>query len=130
MAKKSSANETTENTLLGTIRREVDQKLTTSSLIASQNIPPQETVPAAIPADNPEKSSTGKATVLWFHPEDKRRIQELVAFLASQGVARIPNNSLVIKSALRAVQMDDRLLAAYEDAVQADRRLKKYKAQS
>jgi hypothetical protein len=130
MAKKSSASETTENALLGTIRREFDQKLTTSSLIASQNIPPHETVPAAVPADNPEKSSTGKATVLWFHPEDKRRIQELVAFLASQGVARIPNNSLVIKSVLRAVQMDDRLLAAYEDAVQADRRLKKYKAQS
>jgi hypothetical protein len=130
MAKKSSASETTENALLGTIRREVDQKLTTSSLIASQNIPPQETGPAAVPTDNPEKSSTGKATVLWFHPEDKRRIQELVAFLASQGVARIPNNSLVIKSALRAVQMDDRLLAAYEDAVQADRRLKKYKVQS
>jgi hypothetical protein len=84
--------------------------------------------PAVSAAPAEKKSKAGKATQLWFHPEDKQRIAELHVWLASQGRPRI-NDSLIIKSALRAVRLDDALLAAYDEAVQADRRLKKHREQ-
>jgi hypothetical protein len=118
MAKKSTPNKAKQ--LLNVIGRQ--------DVAPSASPPPEATTPAATPARTAEKSNSGEATVLWFHPEDKQRIRELVAYLASQGVPRL-NNSLVIKTALRAVQMNEDLLAAYHQAVQSDRRLKKYKAQ-
>lgn len=60
---------------------------------------------------------------LYFHPEDTRRMRELAAWLASQGV-RI-TDSLVIRSALRAVEMDSKLLAACQEAAKLDQRFKK-----
>jgi len=87
MAKKSSTRKPTKIELLrGTIGRAVDEKSTTSRSMAPQAMPAQETAPASAPVRTPEKSNTGEATVLWFHPEDKQRIRELVAYLASQGV--------------------------------------------
>jgi len=63
-----------------------------------------------------------KTAQIYFHPEDKQRLRELSAWLASQGL-RV-SDSLVIRSALRAVQMDSRFVAACQDASRLDRRFK------
>jgi hypothetical protein len=49
----------------------------------------------------------------------------LAAWFAGQGV-RI-NDSLIIRSALRAVEMDSKLLEACKDAVKLDQRFKKHR---
>lgn len=73
------------------------------------------------PVQSPQRTSR-KTSQIYFHPEDKQRLRELSAWLASQGL-RV-NDSLVIRSALRAVQMDSRFVTACQDAAKLDRRFK------
>jgi hypothetical protein len=65
----------------------------------------------------------GKASLIYFHPEDKKIIRELAAWFAGQGV--MINDSLVIKSVLRAARPGGELLAAYQNALQSDQRFKR-----
>lgn len=121
MAKRNQATEKNQ-AMLEAIARSVSQQPATQ---------PETPTPTEAPApeasdQSQSKGNTGKASLLWFHPEDKMRIAELRAFLASQGRSRI-NDSLIIKTALRAVHTDEALLAAYDEALQSDRRLKKHK---
>jgi hypothetical protein len=62
----------------------------------------------------------GKAIQFYLHDQDQRLIHELSAWLASQR-KRI-NDSLVIKTVLRAAKTGPDLLAAYDAAVKIDGR--------
>jgi hypothetical protein len=62
----------------------------------------------------------GKAIQFYLHEQDQRLIHELSAWLASQR-KRI-NDSLVIKTVLRAAKTGPDLLAAYDAAVKIDGR--------
>ena len=76
-----------------------------------------------VPKAEPRKTAApirGKAIQFYLHAEDEKIIRELAAWLAPHR-KRI-NDSLVIKSALRAVKTGHEFLAAYDDAVQVDGR--------
>jgi hypothetical protein len=62
----------------------------------------------------------GKAIQFYLHEQDQKLIHELSAWLASQR-KRI-NDSLVIKTVLRAAKTGPELLSAYDDAVKVDGR--------
>ena len=62
----------------------------------------------------------GKAIQFYLHEQDQKLIHELSAWLASQR-KRI-NDSLVIKTVLRAAKTGPELLAAYDAAVKVDGR--------
>lgn len=62
----------------------------------------------------------GKAIQFYFHEQDQKLIHELSAWLASQR-KRI-NDSLVLKTVLRAAKTGPELLAAYDAAVKVDGR--------
>jgi hypothetical protein len=62
----------------------------------------------------------GKAIQFYLHEQDQRLIHELSAWLASQR-KRI-NDSLVLKTVLRAAKTGPELLAAYDAAVKVDGR--------
>jgi hypothetical protein len=64
----------------------------------------------------------GKPALIYLHLEDRQLIRELAAFLASQGL-RV-NDSLVIKTALRAARPGPLFLEAYRAAARTDRRFK------
>jgi hypothetical protein len=114
MAKSTSRNKVTEQDLLGTVQRS-----TLAAATASPNASP-EFVQAT-------ESDQGTKALLYLRPEDRKLIRDLSAFLAGQGL-RV-NDSLVIKSALRAVRPGDELVAAYHEAIKVDRRRKKPQAQ-
>jgi hypothetical protein len=59
---------------------------------------------------------------IYFHPSDEQVMRELAAWFAAQGM-RV-SDSLVIRAALRAVERNQKLLNAYRDARQLDRRFK------
>jgi hypothetical protein len=65
-------------------------------------------------------SVRGKAVTVYFHDQDQKLIHELSAWLASQ--RRRINDSLVIKSVLRAAKTNAELLAGYDAAVKVDGR--------
>jgi hypothetical protein len=115
MAKASSRNKITEQDLLGTVQRN-----TLAAATASPNVPQESVQPAT-------ESEQGTKALIYFRPEDRKLIRDLSAFLAGQGL-RV-NDSLVIKSVLRAVRPGDELIAAYHEAMKADRRRKKSQAQ-
>jgi hypothetical protein len=62
----------------------------------------------------------GKAIQFYLHEQDQKLIHELSAWLASQR-KRI-NDSLVVKTVLRAAKTGPELLAAYDAAVKVDGR--------
>ena len=64
----------------------------------------------------------GMAIQLYLHPEDKKLIRELSLWLLAHR-KRI-NDSLVIKSILRAAKTGPGLLAGYDDAITVDGRLR------
>jgi hypothetical protein len=72
---------------------------------------PRHTAPAPV---------RGKAIQIYVHEQDQRLIHELSAWLASQR-KRI-NDSLVIKTVLRAAKTGPELLAAYDAAIKVDGR--------
>jgi len=65
----------------------------------------------------------GKAIQFYLHEQDQKLIHELSAWLASQR-KRI-NDSLVMKTVLRAAKTGPALLAAYDEAVKVDGRVRK-----
>ena len=64
----------------------------------------------------------GKAVNIYPHEADQIRIQELSAYLASEGL-RV-SDSQIIKAALLMAQPDKRLLKAYLEIKGADQRYK------
>jgi hypothetical protein len=64
----------------------------------------------------------GKAVNIYLHDADQRRIRDLAAFLANEGL-RV-SDSQVIKAALLVAQPDKRLLKAYLEIKGADQRYK------
>lgn len=117
MAKPSSTSKVAE--LLGVIKKTPDRLAT----LSAEATPPAPTTRK--PARKPQADQPGKASLIYFHPEDKQIIRELSAWFAGQGL-RI-NDSLVIKSVLRAARPGTDLLTTYHNAIQSDRRFKKPK---
>jgi hypothetical protein len=64
----------------------------------------------------------GKPVNIYLHEADQRRIRELAAYLANEGL-RV-SDSQVIKAALLVAQPDKRLLKAYLEIKGADQRYK------
>lgn len=71
----------------------------------------------------PLESTRGKAVQLYLHDQDQKLIRELAVWLAPHR-KRI-NDSLVVKTALRAAKTGPELLAAYDDAVKVDGRTRR-----
>lgn len=96
---------------------------------ALAHMPTEPTVPVtdsmAAPASTAAVLADKAKFQLYFHPGDRQRIRELAAWFAGQGV-RI-NDSLIIRSALRAVEMDSKLLEACRDSIKLDQRFKKHR---
>jgi Arc/MetJ-type ribon-helix-helix transcriptional regulator len=67
-------------------------------------------------------SKCGKNVNLYLYDADVARIRELVSYVASNGL-RV-SESLVVRTALRVAQADQRFLTAYVDAASADQRFK------
>jgi hypothetical protein len=111
MAKATSPKKTNE--LLATIQRSTSSPATTSPDVPQGPVQPTE-------------SEQGTKALIYFRPEDRKLIRDLSAFLAGQGL-RV-NDSLVIKSVLRAVRPGDELIAAYYEAIKIDRRRKRPQA--
>ena len=111
MAKATSPKKTNE--LLATIQRSASSPATTSPDVPQGPVQPTE-------------SEQGTKALIYFRPEDRKLIRDLSAFLAGQGL-RV-NDSLVIKSVLRAVRPGDELIAAYHEAIKIDRRRKRPQA--
>jgi hypothetical protein len=76
-------------------------------------------VDVPIPAKN---SRMGRGAQFWLHDEDRKLIRELYAWLANQGVR--PNDSIVVRAALRMAKPGAALLEAYHEAVKLDGRRK------
>src|SRR5262245_22374634 len=108
MAKATSPEKTNE--LLATIQRTTSSPATTSPDVSQG-------------PGQPTESEQGTKALIYFRPEDRKLIRDLSAFLAGQGL-RV-NDSLVIKSVLRAVRRGDELITAYHEAVKIDRRRKR-----
>ena len=87
--------------------------------IKRQTPEPPEEMAAAAP---PVKSRTGSPVQFWLYDEDRRIIRELYGWLANQGVR--PNDSLVMRTALRVAKPGASLLAAYRETCAQDRRVK------
>jgi hypothetical protein len=64
----------------------------------------------------------GKPVNIYLHETDQKRIRELAAYLANEGL-RV-SDSQVIKAALLLAQPDKRLLKAYLEIKGADQRYK------
>jgi len=79
--------------------------------------------PAARKATAPPARTRGKPVQMYLHDEDQRLIRELAVWLAPHR-KRI-NDSLIVKTALRAAKTGPELLAAYDDAVQVDGRTRR-----
>jgi hypothetical protein len=103
-------------------RTKVQQLTTIIRRSQTEEASPQEEA-AAQELVQPAESEQGTKALIYFRPEDRKLIRDLSAFLAGQGL-RV-NDSLVIKSVLRAVRPGDELIAAYHEAMKADRRRKK-----
>jgi hypothetical protein len=71
----------------------------------------------------PSEPTRGKAVQLYLHDQDQKLIRELAVWLAPHR-KRI-NDSLVVKTALRAAKTGPELLAAYDDAVKVDGRTRR-----
>jgi hypothetical protein len=87
-------------------------------------------VPVAAEAPPPAASVTpvkssraGKPVQFWLHEEDRKRIRELAAWLAGQGIR--PTDSMVVRAALRLAKTGPELLAAYQQAAALDGRLRR-----
>jgi|SRR5579884_2637644 len=85
--------------------------------------PKQATRPATTHAK--PLATRGRGVHLWFHEEDEKLIRELSVWL--HGHRPRINDSLVIKAVLRAAKTDAALLAAYDEAVKIDGRLREAK---
>ncbi len=68
-------------------------------------------------------SNRGRAVQFYLHPEDEKQIREFVVWLAPHR-KRI-NDTLIIKTVLRAAKTGPEFLAAYDKAVKVDGRLKR-----
>jgi hypothetical protein len=77
------------------------------------------------PVRRAAKKKGGKNVHFFLHDEDTRLIRELATWLSGQGER--PNDSLVVRSAIRAVKTDANLLKSYRQATQLDGRLKQHK---
>ena len=75
-----------------------------------------------------EAPTRGKAIQFYLHTEDEKIIRELAAWLAPHR-KRI-NDSLVIKTALRAAKTGHEFLAAYDAAIQVDGRTRQNRPKS
>jgi hypothetical protein len=75
------------------------------------------------PRDAAPAPVRGKAIQFYLHEQDQKLIHELSAWLASQR-KRI-NDSLVMKTVLRAAKTGPELLAAYDAAVKVDGRTRR-----
>ena len=96
--------------------------------------PEQEQIPAAaneIPPSRSKRTAAqtkkqrGKNVHFFLHDEDTRLIRELATWLSGQGER--PNDSLVVRAALRAARTDANLLKSYRQATQLDGRLKQHR---
>ena len=95
--------------------------------------PEQEQTPAAANEIPPSRSKRtaqtkrqrGKNVHFFLHDEDTRLIRELATWLSGQGER--PNDSLVVRAALRAARTDANLLKSYRQATQLDGRLKQHR---
>jgi len=72
----------------------------------------------------PEPEKPGKFSSIYLNDADLKLLRELRVWFAGQGVENV-NNTLIIRSALRAVKTGRELLTAYQEAAKLDRRLKK-----
>ena len=107
----------------------VDSLLQTIKQTAPSDAPePETTSPTPGPAESaaPTQSKTGRFSSVYLNPEDQRLIRELSVWFAAQGL-RI-NDTLVIRSALRAAHPGSELLAGYEESQKGDRRYKHNKS--
>lgn len=68
-------------------------------------------------------SYRGRAVQFYLHPEDEQLIREYVVWLAPHR-KRI-NDTLIIKTVLRAAKTGSEFLVAYDKAVKVDGRLKR-----
>src|SRR5262245_27374745 len=71
----------------------------------------------------PVKTKNGKGSQFWLYEEEEAIIRELYAWIASQGYR--PNDSAIIRAALRLVKPGQAMLDAYRDAAKVDARAKK-----
>jgi hypothetical protein len=83
------------------------------------------TRPTSIQRQTKRPSARGRGVHLWLHPEDERLIRELSVWLLPH--RRRVNESLVVKAVLRAAKTGPALLAAYDDALRLDGRLRQPK---
>lgn len=77
---------------------------------------------APVPHRTASKAIRGKALHFYLHAEDEKLIRELAVWLAPHR-KRI-NDSLVIKAVLRTAKTGAPLLAAYDEAVKVDGRIR------
>ena len=132
MAKAPGKDKVSE--LLGTIARTTPAASPPSELAETPTVATQAAAkPKAtkriksVPRQAPESSSpaaSGKFSSIYLNVEDQRILRELSAWFAGQG--RKINDTLIIRTALRAVQTGSELLTAYDIAAQSDRRYKKH----
>jgi hypothetical protein len=81
--------------------------------------------PSRRAAPSARTKKRGKNVHFFLHDEDTRLIRELATWLSGQGER--PNDSLVVRSAIRAVKADAHLLKCYRQAIQLDGRLKQHR---
>lgn len=83
--------------------------------------------PALAPADSPKrKGRQAKPTSFWLFEADRTRLNELGMILYSQGIA--PNNTLLLRAALKLAPTDYRLADAVRELLAQDGRAKGNKA--
>ena len=131
MAKQPSKTKMDE--LLGTIAR-------TTVITSPSQTETSPSVPTLV-ADEPKttrrtKSATkspptfapvtaGKFSSIYLNPEDQRILRELSLWFSGQG--RKINDTLIIRTALRAARTGSEFLTAYDEAAGSDRRYKRDK---
>jgi hypothetical protein len=77
--------------------------------------------PAPAPAESPKRTGRqAKPTSFWLFESDRTRLNELGMILYSQGIA--PNNTLILRAALKLAPTDYRLADMVRDLVQQDGR--------
>ena len=124
--------------------KKMDELLSTIARTPVTTPPSQAETPPSVPtgvADKPKttrrtKSAAkspsasapemaGKFSSVYFNLEDQRILRELSAWFAGQG--RKINDTLILRTALRAASTGSELLTAYDKAVGSDRRYKRDK---
>jgi hypothetical protein len=93
--------------------------------IATPIAEPKATAPRVTHSSEAAKKKGGKNVHFFLQGEDDRWIRELATWLSGQGER--PNDSLVVRAAIRAVKTDAAFLKAYRQARELDGRLKQHR---